>query len=171
MNDQTNRPPKTEALWVKSAAKTDIPPDDEDLAEYLTEVRKAAIEAWSGLLLAFSVDEDDSPQVKLAKGQGALRCLEPSLPDLKEVVCKWAAEWKNATDADEAWEPDFALLQHTVQILGDASQVLPHAAVQPYLNRRLPEILWLCLLETRLNKREYPDDEALSVYAGKYLPP
>ena len=156
---------------VKSAAKTDIPPDDEDLAEYLTEVRKAAIEAWSGLLLAFSVDEDDSPQAKLAKGQGALRCLEPSLPDLKEVVCKWAAEWKNATDADEAWEPDFALLQHTVQILGDASQVLPHAAVQPYLNRRLPEILWLCLLETRLNKREYPDDEALSVYAGKYLPP
>jgi importin subunit beta-1 len=152
---------------VKSAAKTDIPPDDEDLAEYLTEVRKAAIEAWSGLLLAFSVDEEDSAQAKVAKGQGALRCLEPSLPDLKEVVCKWAAEWKNASDAAEAdagsWEPDFALLQHTVQILGDASQVLPHAAVQPYLNRRLPEIIWLCLLETRLNKREYPEDEPLSV--------
>ena len=156
---------------VKSAAKTDIPPDDEDLAEYLTEVRKAAIEAWSGLLLAFAVDEEDSAQVKTAKGQGALRCLEPSLPDLKEVVCKWAAEWKNAQDADDSWEPDFALLQHTVQILGDASQVLPHAAVQPFLNRRLPEIIWLCLLETRLNKREYPEDEALSVYAGKYLPP
>ena len=160
---------------VKSAAKTDIPPDDEDLAEYLTEVRKAAIEAWSCLLLAFASEDGDSQEVKLAKGQAALRCLEPSLPDLREVACKWAAEWKTASDQAEAegetWEPDFALLQHTVQILGDASQVLPHAAVAPYLNRRVPEILWLCMLETRINKREYPEDEAMSVYAGKFLPP
>ena len=161
---------------IKSAAKTDIPPDDEDLEEYLTEVRKAAISAWSGLFLAFCPEPDvDSAEVRQAKAVGAVRCLEPSLPDLREVIRKWASEWSSAEaaakEAGSSWEPDFSLLQDSVQILGDASQALPHRNVEPYLNQRVPEIIWLCRLEVKMNAEEYPEDEPLAAYASKFLPP
>ena len=160
---------------IKSAAKTDIPSHDEDLIEYLTEVRKSAMEAWSGLFLAFGPVDDDAPAAKHHKQQRAVACLGPCLPELRDVIFKWASDWKRAVDAStkegQEWRPDFALLQGAVQILGDMAQTLPNSVVAPFLTRRSPEIMWLCQLERQMNRDEYPEDEPLAVYANKFLPP
>lgn len=155
---------------ISSAAKTFVATEDEDLLEFFTEVRKSAIEAWSALFLAFSIEEGDNADVKIIKSQAAVRCLGPSLPDLRNVIVNWASDWKKELDNDNDWRPDFALLQDVIQVLGDCGKTLPKEAVQPFLNKRLPEIIWLGRLEEQINAEEYPDDEPLCKYMGKFLP-
>ena len=38
--------------------------------------------------------------------------------------------------------------------LGDAAQALPHAALAPFLNKRVPEVIWLCQLEAMDTQRQ-----------------
>lgn len=155
---------------ISSAAKTFVPTDDEDLLEFFTEVRKSAIEAWSALFLSFAAEDGDNQEVKQFKNQAAVRCLAPSLSDLRAVIVTWASDWKKQYDEDNDWRPDFALLQDVIQVLGDCGKALPKDAVQPYLNKRLPEIIWLAWLEESMNAVEYPEDEPLCRYMGKFLP-
>ena len=126
--------------------------DDEDLFEYLTAVRHACIDAFTGFFLAFGLPSEEDETTgkaiatkdprRLAQQANAARVLCPAaVPAFAEVARLWAHEWAKeqaeASKNEEEWEgPDFVLLQKTVAAIGDAAKVVGRASIAPFFTNR-----------------------------------
>lgn len=158
----------------------------EDMQEYVNDIRTSCLEAWTYIIAAFSSTLDEAPAVKAnkqniaAQNLTSLAAVAPGQPganlvnDIVAVILSWTVGWKAAEDG---LNPDHVI--SAVALLGDLGcAVGPRVLQERQIScSRTPELVWL-LSKAEDCERAKAEEEGdvfdkkngKAYYARKYLP-
>ncbi len=156
---------------IYTAAKQPVPTDDEELQEYVTEVRRSCMACYSSFFQAFIPEELHSTEGGHAHARKVIEAREvairalgaQALPQLYDVIAQYANEWSEGRKADASFAPDYALLRKAVSCIGDATLAVGHDAVSPFFTLRSDVVQFVTGLEAEqwaIHRGEDDEDDS-----------
>lgn len=149
---------------VQQAATLKTPENDDDLREYIFEVRRGILDAWTGIVQGYNSDEYRAL---------ALQHLAPFATNVCQVVAAWTQEQLqlHVHDTKEDTELfNYDLFRALINFIGDLATILGAGNVKPFFNKGMDWVRGALMLETKLEQEYDGRDEngRIRETAGQY---